>query len=68
MKHEASETNKKITKISDLKNGVVAMLSATLDTLVCKVQKHDVCQCIDNLCGIICGIIVLLTISRDSRR
>jgi hypothetical protein len=40
VEHEAANANKKVPKIGDGEDGVVAMLSAAFDAFVCKIQEQ----------------------------
>jgi hypothetical protein len=63
VEHEAANSNKKVPKIGDGKDGVVAMLSAAFDTFVCKVQEEQIGQRIDNLGRVVRCIVFLLPMS-----
>ena len=40
MEHEATNADKKVSKIGDGEDRVMAMLSAAFDALVCKIQEQ----------------------------
>ena len=40
MEHEAANADKKVPKIGDGEDRVMAMLSAAVDALVCKIQEQ----------------------------
>jgi hypothetical protein len=40
MEHEAANADKKVPKIGDGEDRVVAMLSAAFDAFVCKIQEQ----------------------------
>jgi hypothetical protein len=60
VKHEAAEPHEKIAKICNFKDHVVSMLPAALDAFICEVHEHKIRQSVDDLGGVVCGIIVLL--------
>jgi hypothetical protein len=60
MKHEASQSDEEVSIICNLEDGGMAMFPATLDTLVCQVDEHEIGQGIDDLGGIVGSIVVLL--------
>ena len=62
VEHEAAEANEKIAKISNLEDGIMAVVSAALDALVGKIDEHEIGQGVDDLGGIVGGIIVLRTL------
>ena len=59
MEHEASKANAEVSSICNDKDGVMTILATALDSFVCKVDKHKICQGVDDLGRVVCGIVVL---------
>jgi hypothetical protein len=60
MKHEASEANQKVAKIRDFEYCIMTLFSTTLDAFVCEIYEHEIRQGIDELGGVVRGIVVLV--------
>ena len=59
VEHEAAKADQKIAKVRNLEDGVMAMFSAAFDALVGEIDEHEVGQGVDDLGGIVGGIVVL---------
>ena len=66
MKHETPKADEEIAIVCNLEDCVVALLSAALDSSVCEVDEHEIGEGIDDLGGVVCGIVVLLLSARKS--
>ena len=63
MKEEAPDADEKVPNEGNKKNGIMAMLDATPDASVSKIQEEKICRRIDNLRQVESGIIILCSIS-----
>ncbi len=61
MEHEAADSDKKVAEVCDLEDHVMAMFSTTVDAGVCEIHEHQIRQGVDDLGGVVCRIIVLVT-------
>ena len=59
MEHEASEANAEVSSICDNEDRVMTIFTTAVYALVGEVDEHDICQCVDNLGSVVCGIVVL---------
>ena len=59
MKEKAPKSNQGVANIANQENGIVTMLPAALDADVGEIDEEKVRQCIDDLCSIWSGIVVL---------
>lgn len=61
VEHETPKPDQKVAIICNLKDGVVAIFSATFDTLICEIDKHEVGQRVDDFGRVVGNIVVLFT-------
>ena len=59
VEHEAADANQEITKISNGEYRVMAIFSAASDAFPGKIEEEKIGQSIDDLSGVVGGIIFL---------